>query len=192
MCRRVIAATMDPAALDDKDYYGNKRLEMAGDLMALLFENVFKNFNRELQRVAQTHLSRAAQSTRLDITQSFNGASITNALRVALATGNWNLARFNMERSGITQVLSRLSYLAMLGMMGRIRSQFEKSRKISGPRALQPSQWGVVCPTDTPEGETCGLGKSASRAHASECCVSLICVAGSEKLGAADAYHHQC
>lgn len=36
--------------------------------------------------------------------------------------------------------------------MTRITSQFEKTRKVSGPRALQPSQWGMLCPADTPEG----------------------------------------
>lgn len=45
-------------------------------------------------------------------------------------------------------------------MMTRIMSQFEKTRKVSGPRALQPSQWGLVCPCDTPEGESCGLVKN--------------------------------
>jgi DNA-directed RNA polymerase III subunit RPC2 len=44
-------------------------------------------------------------------------------------------------------------------MMTRINSQFEKTRKVSGPRSLQPSQWGMVCPSDTPEGESCGLVK---------------------------------
>lgn len=44
--------------------------------------------------------------------------------------------------------------------MTRINSQFEKTRKISGPRALQPSQWGMLCPSDTPEGESCGLVKN--------------------------------
>lgn len=38
-------------------------------------------------------------------------------------------------------------------MMTRISSQFEKTRKVSGPRSLQPSQWGMLCPSDTPEGE---------------------------------------
>ena len=45
-------------------------------------------------------------------------------------------------------------------MMTRVNSQFEKTRKTSGPRALQPSQWGMLCPADTPEGETCGLVKN--------------------------------
>jgi DNA-directed RNA polymerase III subunit RPC2 len=58
-----------------------------------------------------------------------------------------------MSRQGISQVLQRLSYVSSLGMMMRINSQFEKTRKISGPRALQPSQWGLLCPSDTPEGE---------------------------------------
>ncbi|RYG45976.1 hypothetical protein EON67_10060, partial [archaeon] len=54
------------------------------------------------------------------------------------------------------------AHLTGAGMMTRVSSQFEKTRKVSGPRALQPSQWGMLCPSDTPEGEACGLVKNLS------------------------------
>jgi len=48
MIRRVILAHGDDVDVDDKDYYGNKRLEMAGQLLALLFEDLFKRYNSEV------------------------------------------------------------------------------------------------------------------------------------------------
>lgn len=35
---------MGDTECDDRDFYGNKRLELAGSLLALLFEDVFKRF----------------------------------------------------------------------------------------------------------------------------------------------------
>lgn len=45
-------------------------------------------------------------------------------------------------------------------MITRLNSQFEKTRKIAGPRALLGSHWGMICPCDTPDGEGCGLVKN--------------------------------
>ena len=42
MLRRMLCALLDPSLIDDRDYYGNKRLELAGGLLALLFEDLFK------------------------------------------------------------------------------------------------------------------------------------------------------
>lgn len=182
MTRRVLLAVNDPTQLDDKDYYGNKRLELPGNLIALLFEDLLKKFNSDLKRSIDTaiqkeqtqagrvlrkdgRLEEAAQArsnhrSTIDVTRYIRTDTITQGLEFAISTGNWSLKRLRQERSGVTEVLSRLSFIGALGMMTRVTSQFEKTRKVSGPRALQPSQWGMLCPSDTPEGESCGLVKN--------------------------------
>jgi len=158
--RRVLMVHLGKAELDDKDYYGNKRLELAGSLLSLLFEDLFKIFNKDLKRQADMVLSKANRAQAFDVVKTIRPDTITNGMVTAISSGNWVLKRFRMDRAGVTQVLSRLSYISALGMMTRVNSQFEKTRKVSGPRSLQASQWGMLCPADTPEGEACGLVKN--------------------------------
>jgi len=162
MVRRVLMAMHDPKLVDDRDYVGNKRLELAGQLLSLLFEDLFKKFNSDLKMNIDKVLKKPNRTAEFDAWHHMQsqGNSITMGMNRAISTGNWNLKRFKMERAGVTHVLSRLSYISALGMMTRISSQFEKTRKVSGPRALQPSQFGMLCPSDTPEGEACGLVKN--------------------------------
>jgi DNA-directed RNA polymerase III subunit RPC2 len=131
-------------------------------LLSLLFEDLFKNYNKDLKRRFDDELKKSSRTNIFDAgnTMTFSTDGITAGFLRAISTGNWNIKRFRMDRAGITHVLSRLSFISALGMMTRITSQFEKTRKVSGPRALQPSQWGVLCPSDTPEGEACGLVKN--------------------------------
>ncbi|MCJ1307224.1 DNA-directed RNA polymerase III core subunit ret1 [Agyrium rufum] len=162
MVRRVLMANHDPSLVDDRDYVGNKRLELAGQLLSLLFEDLFKKFNYDLKLNIDKVLKKPVRTEQFDAFSSIsvNASHITQGMIRAISTGNWNLKRFRMNRAGVTHVLSRLSYVSALGMMTRITSQFEKTRKVSGPRALQPSQFGMLCPSDTPEGEACGLVKN--------------------------------
>ncbi len=136
--------------------------DRAGQLLALLFEDLFKGFNNNLKAAMDKALKFQSRTSEFDIwTQLQGGADhLSSGFVRAISTGTWALQRFRMNRAGVTHVLSRLSFISALGMMTRISSQFEKTRKVSGPRALQPSQWGMLCPSDTPEGEACGLVKN--------------------------------
>ncbi|KAF8737802.1 hypothetical protein HU200_014032 [Digitaria exilis] len=159
MLRRMMDAILNANTFDDKDYVGNKRLELSGQLISLLFEDLFKTMNSQAVELMNKH-SVMTRSSPSDFSQLIKHESITSGLERAISTGNWDIKRFRMHRKGVSQVLSRLSYMASLGYMTRITPQFEKTRKTSGPRALQPSQWGMLCPCDTPEGEACGLTKN--------------------------------
>lgn len=161
MTREVLRAQVDRSFIHDRDYYGNKRLELAGQLLSLLFEDLFKRFNSELLKESDKILNKPKQAETFDMLRKISSYRlITGGFINAISTGNWVLKRFRMERHGVTQQLSRLSYIGALGHLTRMNSQFEKTRKISGPRALQPSQWGNVCLADTPEGQSCGLVKN--------------------------------
>lgn len=149
--------------LRDLDFLGNKRFELSGSLLCLLFEDALKRFNEEIKKGIDKILSkrmRAQEFQPLSLVSLNN--TITNTLCRAISTGNWNIGRFRMERSGVSTALSRLSYLNTVNTLTRVVSQFEKTRKIAGPRSLHTSCFGVLCPCDTPEGESCGLVKTLS------------------------------
>ncbi|KNC82092.1 DNA-directed RNA polymerase III subunit RPC2 [Sphaeroforma arctica JP610] len=162
MVRRMIMAMNGVIKVDDKDYYGNKRLELAGALLALLFEDSFKTLNRIVRTEADKQLmkQRAEPFDILNVIKCHSSRTISQKFNQSLASGNWRIDRFKVNRAGVAQPLSRLSYISGMGMMTKISSQFEQTNKVSGPRSLQPSQWGMLCPADTPEGAQCGLQKN--------------------------------
>src|SRR4029079_334455 len=65
-------------------------------------------------------------------------------------------------KAGISQLLFRLTSAATLSHLRRLNSPIGREGKIAKPRQLHNTQWGMVCPAETPEGHTCGLVKNLS------------------------------
>jgi DNA-directed RNA polymerase III subunit RPC2 len=151
---------------NDRDYLGNKRVECAGDMLGLLFEDLFKRFNGELRKEVDKFFLKSGKKTKIEesmdsfIRMVCSSDTITNGMVHAISSGNWTIKRFKVDRKGVTQLLSRINYIGALGMLTRLESHIEKSRKVSGPRSLQCSHFGYICPVDTPDGENCGLVKN--------------------------------
>lgn len=88
--------------------------------------------------------------------------TITRGLRYSLATGNWGVQGVGQMRAGVSQVLNRLTYASTLSHLRRINSPIGREGKLAKPRQLHNSQWGIICPAETPEGQACGLVKNLS------------------------------
>jgi DNA-directed RNA polymerase II subunit RPB2 len=63
-------------------------------------------------------------------------------------------------KDGISQELSRLSYLGSVAHLRRVNLQMDKGTKVVEPRRIHSSSWGLMCPTDNPDGHNIGMIKS--------------------------------
>lgn len=80
-----MAAELNEAAVDDRDYYGNKRLELAGSLLSLMFEDLFKRFNWELKTIADKNIPKI-KAAQFDVVKHMRAAQITIGLDTAIST----------------------------------------------------------------------------------------------------------
>lgn len=85
MVKRVIEAESNNTAIDDPDYYGNKRLELAGSLLSLMFEDLFKRFNWELKSIADKVIPKV-KAAPFDIVKHMRPDLIANGLFAAIST----------------------------------------------------------------------------------------------------------
>jgi DNA-directed RNA polymerase subunit B len=137
---------------DDKDHYANKRLRLAGDLMASLFRVAFKAFVKDLTYQLEKSKVRGRKLTLGNLVRS---DIITERIRHALATGNWV-----GNKTGVSQLLDRTNWLSMLSHLRRVVSSLARGQPNFEARDLHGTQWGRMCPFETPEGPNSGLVKN--------------------------------
>lgn len=58
------------------------------------------------------------------------------------------------------QALNRLTFASTLSHLRRVNCPTGREGKNPKPRQLHNSQWGVICPAETPEGHQVGLVKN--------------------------------
>ncbi len=154
MANRVLQLYLEKREPDDKDHYKNKRLRLAGDLIAEIFREAFNALVNSIQSQLEEQVSTRPRS-KLNLRYLVRSDIITERLRSALATGNWG-----RERTGVSQALDRTNWISLLSHLRRVISPLSRGQIHFEARDLHGTHWGRLCPFETPEGINCGLVKN--------------------------------
>ena len=154
VARSVLELHLGKRREDDKDHYANKRLKLAGDLMEDLFRVAFANLVKDLKYQLERSYARRKE---IKISSAIRPDLLSQRLLHALATGNWVGGR-----AGVSQLLDRTSNMSALSHLRRVTSPLTRSQPHFEARDLHPTQWGRLCPNETPEGQNCGLVKNCA------------------------------
>jgi DNA-directed RNA polymerase II subunit RPB2 len=164
MINKLIMCYIGIYEFDDRDSYNNKRLETPGYLLGLITRQCVNKMVKDMKNSINKEVLYNINDSNKDVSNIINNVSIykiikssfleTN-IKTCMATGNWGIK--NSSKQGVSQVLNRLTCLSTLSHIRRVNTPMEKTGKLIPPRKLNGTQWGYVCPTETPEGQSVGV-----------------------------------
>ena len=173
MVRKVLWVSSNRIPNDDRDGYPNKRVDLPGFLLANLFRTYFttkmiKDIRSSLAKEIHGGGWRANGSFEdilnvSNINKVIKSVIMEVGMKTSLATGNFGSAKIGgPSKIGVSQVLNRLNYISGVSHLRRISTPIEKTGKLVAPRKLHNTQWGYICPSETPEGHSVGVVKNMS------------------------------
>jgi DNA-directed RNA polymerase II subunit RPB2 len=150
--------TDDLRGCDDRDSMFNKRIETPGILLGQLFEQCFKKMLNECNKHFRQKMGGQDDMKAISVISYIKPNIIENGLRQALSTGDFG----SKSRKGLSQMLGRMNNLRSESYMRRVQTPTvdASTNKMTSPRHLHNTQYGSLCPMETPEGAKTGIVKN--------------------------------
>lgn len=157
MCAKYVDFRNGYRNLDDRDSWGIKKVDDAGEIMYLRFVSILKSIILALQnKVTSNNVSTASQIRGL-----LNSSTLGEQFVSSFSKETWGATRGFREVHTV-DILKRDNILSAYAHIRRINTPINKRARIRDKRLIHNTQWNVVCPVNTPEGETCGLSKDSA------------------------------
>jgi len=152
--RKTILLSLDMIPEDDIDHYNNKRLLMSGELLGQLFRSILLGRWGLLAKMNYNYQKLVKRGKSPSIQGIIEANAVTKQILSSLATGNWVGGR-----SGVSQRLDRSSYIKTISHLRSVISPLTSTQEHFKARQIHPTEWGRLCPAETPEGSSIGLRK---------------------------------
>ena len=151
----------------DRDNYMFKRVGISGFLLGDIFKDFYNSFRVKTRSTIDAKYEYGNWNGEDILSTQINGANkqtffvadvITNGMMRSMK-GNWGLSN-DASKQGIVQDINRVSYMSFISHMRRVTSPMDSSIKIRSPHQLNTSQYGIMCPCESPDGASVGLLKN--------------------------------
>jgi len=153
----------------DRDSYIYRRVELSGFMCSELFREYYKDFRNNVANNVDSQYFygawRQLETKRISLLVNndnkykiFDSNIIENGFVKSLK-GSWG-KNPDPLRTGIVQDINRISYVGFCSHLRRTNTPIDRSTKNKNPHLLHGSQWGYICPCESPEGENIGLVKN--------------------------------
>jgi DNA-directed RNA polymerase II subunit RPB2 len=153
----------------DRDNYVHKRVGISGFLLADIFKDFYNHFRVQTRtRIDNIYNFSGGKNKDIDIStlitelnkeDVFGRSENCRFGLIKSLKGNWGLSN-DSSKQGIVQDLGRISYLGFISHLRRVNTPMDTSVKIRAPHQLNGSQWGIMCPCESPDGASIGLLKN--------------------------------
>jgi DNA-directed RNA polymerase II subunit RPB2 len=163
MLKMALDVALERVPPSDRDNIMFKRLNTSGDLCFQEFRRIYREtgktmlleMDKRVQYERKTYEGRALKGlvVRETIGRYWKSYRMLNEFSKSFK-GMWG------KRAGISQELSRLSYIGTLSHLRRTNLQIDPSMNTAPPRRLYASQFGLMCPVDSPDGSSIGHTKA--------------------------------
>ena len=175
MVRRLLFAYMGMDEREtSRDSYRMRRVKLSGEMLAEVFRyEYFQLQNKYKEYIKQGMRQQGPQGTFDNLllrsvltTNLFDSMYMTDRLQKSFM-GNWGgkIAENAEDQKAYCQELIRLSFLGSIAYLRRVHKELPSTSKPGqkkgtskavGPRLLHASQYGMICPLETPDGGNIG------------------------------------
>jgi len=152
--RKVMAVFLGMIPEDDIDHYNNKRLLMSGELLSQLFRSVLLGRWGLIAKMTYNYQKLTKRGKQPSVQGIVEANAVTKQILSSLATGNWIGGR-----TGVSQRLDRSCFIKTISHLRSVVSPLTTTQEHFRAREIHPTEWGRLCPAETPEGSSIGLRK---------------------------------
>ncbi len=152
--RKCICVKLGISPEDDIDHYSNKRLLMSGELFEQLFRSILLGRWGLIAKMTYNYQKLVKRGKFPSVQSIIEANTVTKQILSSLATGTWIGGR-----TGVSQRLDRSSYIKTISHLRSVLSPLTPTQEHFKARQVHPTEWGRLCPAETPEGSSIGLRK---------------------------------